>query len=127
MKPPHAILTLMTLLAEDTQDSGSSFELGEAYLLNPSEGTTVAETYGSPADLINTILPNIFVFAGVLLFIAIIVAGFSMLLKPDDKKNTEAGKNAITYGITGFILLLAAYWIVQILEILTGVTILGGR
>ncbi len=105
--------------------TGSSFELGDAYLLDPSKGSTVAETYSSPATLINIILPNIFVFAGVLLLIFVVVAGFRMVLSPDNKKNAEQGKQAITYAIAGFAVLLSAYWIVQIIEILTGVAILG--
>lgn len=109
------------------QNEGSSFNLGDAYLLDPSKETTVAETYASPASLINTILPNIFVFAGVLLFIFVVAAGFRMVLNPDDKKNAEEGKKAITYAIGGFAVLLSAYWIVQIIEIITGVAILGGR
>lgn len=105
---------------------GSSFDLGEAYLLNP-DGTTVAEVYSSPASLINIILPNVFVFAGLLLFFFTIGAGLKMVFSPDDKKAAEQSKTAITYAIGGFLLLVAAYWLVQILEIVTGMTILGGQ
>lgn len=104
--------------------TGSSFVLGDAYLLDAASGTTVADTFGTPASLINVILPNIFVFAGILLFIFVVVAGMRMVLSPDDKKNAEEGKKAITFAVTGFAVILGAYWIVQIIEILTGVDIL---
>jgi hypothetical protein len=115
------------ILAQASEQTGSSFNLGDAYLLDPSKQTTVAETYSSPASLINTILPNIFMFAGVLLFVFVVVAGFKMVLSPDDKKGAEESKKAITYAITGFAVLLGSYWIVQIIEIITGVAILGGQ
>lgn len=110
--------------AQPPAQTGSSFVLGDAYLLDAASGTTVADTFGTPASLINVIMPNIFVFAGILLFIFVVVAGMRMVLSPDDKKNAEQGKKAITFAVTGFAVLLGAYWIVQIIEILTGVDIL---
>jgi hypothetical protein len=104
--------------------TGSSFRLGDAYLLDAANGTTVANTFATPADLINTIMPNIFVFAGILLFVFVVVAGFRMVSNPDDKKQAEEGKKAITFAITGFAVLLGAYWIVQVIEIVTGADIL---
>lgn len=98
-------------------------DLGEAYLL---DGTTpVADRFSSPAQLINILLPNVFTIAALILFFYIIGAGFKMVMNPDNKKSTEEGKKAITYGIGGFILLFASYWIVQIIQYITGVTILG--
>ena len=117
----------MRLIAQaPAPETGSSFNLGEAYLLDPSSGTTVAETYSTPAALINTLLPNIFVIAGLLLFVFVIGAGIKMVMSPDDKKNAEEGRKAITNAMLGFFVLLASYWIVQIIEIVTGVTIFGG-
>ena len=110
--------------AQPPAQTGSSFVLGDAYLLDAASGTTVADTFGTPASLINVIMPKIFVFAGILLFIFVVVAGMRMVLSPDDKKNAEQGKKAITFAVTGFAVLLGAYWIVQIIEILTGVDIL---
>lgn len=102
-----------------------SLKLDEAYLLNP-EGQTVAEVYKDPASLINILLPNIFTFAGLLLFLFIVGAGLKIVMNPDNKKSTEEGKKALTYAVGGFLLLFAVYWIVQILEYVTGVVILGG-
>lgn len=99
--------------------------LGEAYKLRVN-GPAVAEVYSTPADLINAILPNIYVFAGILLFIFIFAAGFKMVMNPDDKKAVEDGKKAFFYAIGGFILLIASFWIMQIVGVLTGVNVLGG-
>lgn len=101
-----------------------ALNLREAYTIKPG-GEPVANVYETPADLINTILPNIFVIVGVLLVIFIFVAGFMMVQNPDSSKVTEESRKKLTYAVLGFLLLFASYWIIQIVELYTGVTILG--
>lgn len=105
----------------------AQLNLGEAYKLRPEEDApSVAEVYSTPADLINALLPNIYVFAGILLFVFIFAAGLKMVMNPDDKKAAEDGKKAFFYAIGGFILLIASFWIMQIIGVLTGIDVLGG-
>ena len=40
-----------------------------------------------------------------------------------DKEGMEKGKNALTAAIAGFIIIFAAYWIVQIVQFVAGVDI----
>jgi uncharacterized membrane protein (Fun14 family) len=40
-------------------------------------------------------------------------------------KNVESGRNQLTGAIIGFLVIFAAYWIIQIIEKLTGVPILN--
>ncbi len=101
-----------------------ALELKDAYLLN-SRGETVAETYSTPAALINTLLPNIFTIAGLVLFVFIIGAGLKIVMNPGDSKAVGEGQKAISYAIGGFLLLLASYWVIQIIQYVTGVPILG--
>lgn len=115
------------LLALTEEDPGTGFNIGDKFLLDPTAGKTVESVYGTPADLINTILPNIYVAAGVILFVFVLGAGFSIVMNPDDKKAAESGKKSIGYAIGGFILLIAVYWIVQIIQVVTGVNILGAQ
>lgn len=110
-------MSAQTLLAQ--------VDLGEAYRLSP-EGKPVAEVYSSPAALINTLMPNLFMLAGVLLFFFVFFAGFRMLTNPGDSKKMEEGKKSLGYAIGGFLLLFAAYWIMQIVKALTGIDVLGG-
>lgn len=96
----------------------------EDYTLTPG-GTPVNDVYGQPANLLNTIVPVLFIVAGLALFIFIFMAGFGMVMAPDNKKNVDEGKKKLGYAIAGFILLFASYWIVQIIETVTGVPILN--
>ena len=115
----------MADIASTTPTLLAQIDLGESYKLRV-DGPAVAEVYNTPADLISALLPNIYVFAGVLLFVFIFAAGFKMVLNPDNKKATEDGKKSLVYAIGGFILLIASYWIMQIIGALTGVDVLGG-
>ena len=101
----------------------AAVDLKQAYTLTQG-GQPVGEAYETPADLINVILPNLFVIAGLLLLIYIFVAGFRFVTS-DSKGSKEQGAKSLTYAITGFLLLFASYWIAQIIEFYTGVPILG--
>jgi len=76
-------------------------------------------------DLINVLLPNILLIAGVSLFIIILVLGFRMVQSAGsgDAEGTAQGKQALTYAIGGFVLIFAAYLIIQAVEFITGVKI----
>jgi hypothetical protein len=48
-----------------------------------------------------------------------------MLTGATNSSSLEEGKKMISTAIVGFIILFAAYWIAQLLEIIFGVNILG--
>lgn len=100
-----------------------ALELEKAYLLDGQ--TPVADRFSSPAQLINVLIPNVFAIASFMLFLFIVGAGFKMVMNPDSKKGTEDSKKAISYALGGFLLLFASYWIVQLIQYVTGTTILG--
>lgn len=84
-----------------------------------------APTFGSVGQLISTLLPNLLLGAGVVLFIIILVMGFRTVqgAGSGDAEAAAKGKRALTYAIAGFLLVFASYWIIQLIEFLTGVKI----
>ena len=74
---------------------------------------------------INRALTFLFPLAGLILFVLITWGGFEMMLGAASKKNLDAGKQRVTAAIIGFLLLFSTYWIVQIIEEITQVNILG--
>jgi len=87
--------------------------------LAPSQSIT------SISVLVNVILKNSLVVAGVICLVLLILGGFSFIVSAGgDAKAKEKGKNTITSALTGLILIIAAYWIIQIIEIITGIHIL---
>ncbi len=85
---------------------------------------TVGEKYKSLSDLVNLVVTNLFVFAGIFLLFLLILGGLSIIAS-DSSKGVEEGKKKITSAIIGFLVMFSAYWIIQIVEFITGVTIIG--
>lgn len=100
--------------------SDAGFNLADQLLLK--NGKKVSEVYKTPADMVNLIVSNVFVIAGFVLFIFIIMAGFKFI--SGDSKGMQEAKTMMGGVLTGFIVMFAAYWIIQILELVTGVQIL---
>jgi len=99
------------------------FDLGDALKLNPEQ--PVKEVFPDLGTLVSTILPNILMIAGVILFFLIIAGGFMVVSSAGNAEKTDKGKQAITGAIIGFVIIFASYWIIQIIEIITGVNILN--
>ena len=102
-------------------DPGSGkFNLMDCLLLNPKEGTTVEETYGNPAKIVNVVVQNLFVLGGAAIFLMIVFAGLKFMMSTQSKGKEDAKNIAQGAGI-GFLIMFSAYWIIQILELLTGI------
>ncbi len=80
--------------------------------------------FQTPRGIISELLPYIFTFAGLILFIMIIWGGMEMLTGASDPKSQEAGKNRIMNAIIGFMLLFCSYFIAQLVELVLRVDIL---
>jgi hypothetical protein len=78
------------------------------------------------ADIVNVIVRNAFMLAGILAFIILVIGGFSVIMGAGagDSKQMEKGKNAITGAVIGLLVVVVSVWIIQIIEKLTGVNIL---
>jgi len=98
-------------------------EMGEAGLnlgdcLKLKDGSTVSSVYNQPTVLINLLVRNIFVVAGIILFLSVIFAGFKLI--SGSTKGLEESKTLATSALMGLALMFAAFWIIQILEVVLG-------
>ncbi|GIK84470.1 MAG: hypothetical protein BroJett025_10920 [Patescibacteria group bacterium] len=91
--------------------------------LRLSDSTKVSDVYDTPAFLVNLFVSNIFVIAGIVFFLIVIVAGFKFIM--GGQKGAEDAKGIFQAALTGFIIMFAAYWIIQIVALLTGIQIPG--
>lgn len=96
---------------------GEQFKFGER---------GIQGVFPSVGSLISTLLPNIYILAGILLFGLLIFGGFGIIMGAggDDPKKTGQGKQAVTAALIGFLLIFLSYWIIQIIEVITGLDIL---
>ena len=82
---------------------------------------SVSDVYQTPGDLVNLAVRNLFPAASIILFFMVIYAGFKFL--KDETKAKEEAKKIMKTAITGFIIMFAAYWIIQIIQVITGANI----
>ncbi len=74
---------------------------------------------------IGKVLPNVYIIAGVILFIYFIAGGFFIVSSAGNPDSAKNGQKIITNAIIGFIILFTSYWLIEIIEYVTGVKILS--
>jgi len=84
-----------------------------------------ASKFGSLASILNVIIPNVFLLAGVILLVLLIAGGLMVVVGAGTGSPEQTGKGAkaITYAIAGFAIIFVSYWLVKIIEKVTGVPI----
>ncbi len=98
-------------------------QIGPSFFGN-SRGFTEIKDIGS---LVSTLVSLGITVAGVILLLLLISGGIGIIAGAgsDNPQQVESGKKAVTYAIIGFLVVFAAYWIVRLIEVVTGVKILG--
>jgi hypothetical protein len=100
-------------------NAGADVEIPLGDKLVLKDGTPVQEVFNSTDDMINLIVKVIFVGAGFFLFLMIIGAGFSLV--QGDSKDKDKAKTTMTSAIIGFMIMFGAFWIMQIIQLITGI------
>lgn len=89
----------------------------------------IGESFGSPlgrtvslGDLIGILLSGAITLAGVILLF-LFIGGGVMVISSAGSNNAQGaaqGKQAITWALIGFAVVFTAYWIIRIIELITG-------
>ena len=74
--------------------------------------------------IISEALKYIITFAGLSMFAMILYGGFHLLISAGNPEGIKEGTNKIVFGIIGFLVVFAAYWIVQLVEVVFHLSIL---
>jgi len=77
--------------------------------------------------LINNILPNIYIAGGIIIFFMILIGGFTIIANAGNADKIADGTKTITSAIIGLLVFFASYWIIQIIQVTTGVSILNSN
>lgn len=91
------------------------------------QGSTATQEYGSVSKLFNNILPNVYIAAGLIIFFMIIFGGFTIISNAGNTDKTKEGGQIITSAIIGLLVLFASYWIIQLIQVVTGIPILNSK
>jgi len=88
---------------------------------NNLENSDVA-TIGSFSVLFANIVQAIAALSGVVLFIMLLMGGFSFLFSGGEPKKLEKAKGTITSALIGLAVLTGAYLILLVIQAVTGIT-----
>lgn len=91
--------------------------IGSAWPLSGGDGKG---GFGTLSDIITKLLPKALLLGGIIMFIIAVLAGFALIAGTGDKQATEKGKSVLTYAVIGFIFMFGAYWVLQIINYVTG-------
>lgn len=98
-------------------------DISKAFKLQEG-GPSVKDVFTSPSVLINLLVKNIFVIASLILFFFILFGGMTMILNAGNAEKQKQGSKTLGSALTGFIILFSAYWIIRLIEGITGIQIL---
>lgn len=89
-------------------------------------GQGISTQYPDAASLVTIIVRNGLSIAGLILLILIVAGGFMMIASAGsgDQKKAATAKTMITDALIGFLVIFLSYFIIQIVEVITGLTIL---
>lgn len=99
-------------------------EIGKKFLFGDKG---VEEVFNSFSSLFNVLLRNAFTLAGVIFLILLIFAGIGVIVSAGqgDPEGAKKAKSAATAAAIGLFLIFGAYWIIQIVQFITGIKILN--
>ncbi len=91
--------------------------------------STLTSTFPSISTLVSVILKNSFAVVSVILVGLLIFGGLTFIMGAgnQDQKKAAQGKAVITDAIIGFLVVLFAYVIVQLIQVITGIPILNSN
>lgn len=77
---------------------------------------------GTLGDLVTWLVPKVLIVAGMIFFFLIVFAGVSMLTAAgsQDPAAKEKWRAILTQGFIGLIIVFAAFWIMQLINYVTG-------
>ena len=74
--------------------------------------------------IVSSILPYIYVFAGLALFVMLIWGGITLMTAAGDPAKSKDGYGKLSAGLIGFLIIFVSYFVVQVVEVVLGIKIL---
>lgn len=103
-----------------------------AVAIDPPTGTgaTFNGTYGQGlSSLIGPLLKTSLTAAGIIFLCLLIFGGFTLIMNSGsgDSKKAAQSQAIITDAVIGFLVVILAYFIIQVIQVVTGVAILNSN
>jgi len=77
----------------------------------------IVQKFPDVGAIISQLLPFIYVGAGLLLLVTLIMGGITLMTAAGDANKMKSGYGQLTAGLIGFIIIFVSFFIAQILQI----------
>lgn len=104
-------------------DSGATIPSYPVSAFTPSGGV-INLNNTDLGTIVSNVLPYVYAFAGLALFIMLIWGGITLMTAAGDPAKSKEGYGKISAGLIGFLIIFISYFVVQILEVILGISIL---
>ncbi|MDD4785410.1 MAG: hypothetical protein PHH12_03045 [Candidatus Shapirobacteria bacterium] len=85
------------------------------------DGTGFNFAYKNTNDVIGSLLPYIYVVAGLILLLMLISGGITLMTSGGSPEKSKAGYGRITGALIGFLIIFISYFVAKIVEVVLGV------
>lgn len=101
-------------------------DIGKLFFGAESNNPLVESGVKGVGPLISSLIGNILVIAGVVMLFFIMWGGLEIIRGSGsaDQEQAARGRKVLTTAIVGFLIIVASYFIIQIIEVITGISIL---
>ncbi|HJY98422.1 MAG TPA: hypothetical protein VJ227_01770 [Patescibacteria group bacterium] len=86
-----------------------------SFFRNIQQGAGIDLSFDTPGELVGNMLPYVFGLAGITLLIYLILGGFQLMTSRGDPKAIQAAQGKITNAVIGFVIIIIAYFLVNLL------------
>jgi len=114
--------TLLLFYSRIINPAYARVNIGEQFKF---DGVGISSRFPNIATLINILLPNVYVLAGIFLFLLLLFGGFGIIMGSNsgNPEQTAKGGKAVGAALIGFLIIFLSYWIIKIIEVVTGIDI----
>ena len=102
-----------------------AINIGEQFWFRNQTGISSPSIFPNLGKLVSIIIFNLYVLAGILLLLLLIFGGFGMIMGAGggNPEQTAKGGKAVGAALGGFLIIFLSYWIIRIIEVITGLSI----
>lgn len=109
-----------------------AFDIKDQFLLDSGSSGSPTKIIANSAyqsgrvfEIIAVIVKNIYILTGIILFFFIVIGGLGMILNSGNPEKQKEGSKTVTSAVMGYLIMFAAYWLIKIIEIIFGISILS--
>lgn len=114
----------------DMRIAAYAINIGDEFKLGDKPGSPGIGTVGPfqhVGSFLSSVLPNIYVISSIILFVLLIVSGLLFIISAGqgDEESAKKYQKTITASLIGFLIIFASWWILEIIQTITGINILN--